>query len=189
MKSPGKTERELTVDMFVSLDGFAAGGDGTQNCFRPYFGPESGNFVQHVLDELHVMIVGRVTYQVLAKFWRSATGAGATRMNALPKVVFSKTLEEPLDWNNSRLAKRELADEILALKSEPGDPLRSVGSIDLVKQMMKLGLVDRLRLLVFPLVLGSSGREPLFSGYGETGLTLVGATVFDSKVVVLEYRA
>lgn len=188
MTSSAKVRRDLTVDMFVSLDGFAAGADGTQNCFRPYFGPQSGNFVQSVLDEPQVMIVGQVTYQVLSKFWRSATGASAARMNALPKVVFSNTLKEPLDWQNSRLSKRKLADELSALKNEPGDPLRSVGSINLVKQIMQLGLVDRLRLLVFPVVLGSNGKEPLFAGWEEATLTLVDTTFFDSKVVKLEYR-
>lgn len=188
MKSSAAVHRDLTVDMFVSLDGFAAGADGTQNCFRPYFGPQSGNFVQSVLDEPQIMIVGRVTYQVLSNFWRSATGAAAARMNALPKVVFSNSLEEPLDWENSRLTKRKLADELSALKNEPGDPLRSVGSINLVKQIMQFGLVDRLRLLVFPVVLGTNGTEPLFGGWEEATLKLVDTTVFDSKVVKVQYR-
>lgn len=134
------------------------------------------------------MLMGRVTCQHLSKYWRSASGAGAKRMNVLPKVVFSKTLQEPLDWNNSRLAKRNLADEILTLRHEPGDPLRFLGSIELVKQMLNLGLVDPLRLMVFPLVLGSNGQKALFPGDRETSLQLVGTTVLDSEVVVLGYR-
>lgn len=181
--------RELTVDMFVSLDGFTAGADGGQDCFRPYFGPEFGGYVQRVLDEPQLMIMGRVTYDVLAAFWPTATGEPATRMNSLPKLVFSNTpIKEPLRWNNARLARATLADEIGALKRKPGDPLRTIGSVSLVKQLRELGLVDRLRLLVFPVLLGTSGRKPMFDGYEETKLQLAASSVLDSGVVALEYR-
>ncbi len=181
--------RELTADMFVSLDGFAAGADGTQGCFGPYFGPDLHSYVERVLDEPQLLIIGRQTYDVLSRFWPSAKGESAARMNSLPKLVFSKTLvKKPLLWNNARLAKGNLADEIRALKREPGDPLRTIGSISLVKQLREVALVDRIRLAVFPLVLGSSGREPMFDGYNETRLRLVASTVLDGAVVLLEYR-
>lgn len=131
---------------------------------------------------------GDSAYEVFVNGQPLGSAGSAARMNALPKVVFSNSLKEPLDWQNSRLSKRKLADELSALKNEPGDPLRSVGSINLVKQIMQLGLVDRLRLLVFPVVLGSNGKEPLFAGWEEATLTLVDTTLFDSKVVKLEYR-
>src|SRR4029077_11436352 len=132
----GVAMRELTADLFISLDGFASGLD--QPPYFGYFG----------------------SYEVLAQLVPSATDEVSIRMNALPKLVFSSTLAEPLAWKNTRLVKRTVADEIGELKQQLGDPLRSIGSVSLVKSMMRLGLVDRLRLMVFPLILGSAGREP-----------------------------
>jgi dihydrofolate reductase len=109
-------------------------------------------------------------------------------MSALPKLVFSSTLKDPLAWKNTRLVKRAVADEIRALKQQPGDPLRSIGSISLVKSMIQLGLVDRLRLMVFPLILGSAGREPIFAGYPQASLELIDTKVLDSRLILLEYR-
>jgi dihydrofolate reductase len=109
-------------------------------------------------------------------------------MTELPKVVFSSTLKEPLVWKNTRLVKDSVADELRALKQQPGEPLRSIGSISLVKSMMQFGLVDRLRLIVFPVVLGVVGREPIYAGYPRTGLELIDTKVLDSRLIVLEYR-
>jgi len=86
------------------------------------------------------------------------------------------------------LLKGSLADEIMALKRQSGDPLRSIGSISLVKNMIQLGLVDRLRLMVFPLILGSTGREQIYTSYPQTGLELIDTKVLDSRLIVLEYR-
>lgn len=180
--------RELTVDMFVSLDGFAAGADGGQAWRFGYFGPEFAAYTQKVLDEPQVMIMGRVTYEIMARAWPSSPGPLAAPMNSHPKVVFSATLAEPLAWNNAQLARRGLVEQIRTLKAQPGDPLRSIGSITLVRQLMAAGLVDRLRLVVFPLVLGKSGREPVFAGYPETSLTLASTTILDSRLMICEYR-
>ena len=180
--------RELTADMFVSLDGFAAGADGGQSWTFGYFGPEFAAHAQKVLGEPQVMIMGRVTYEIMARAWPSSPDPLAGPMNSHPKLVFSSTLAEPLAWNNAQLAKHGPVEEIRALKAQPGDPLRSIGSIMLVRQLMAAGLVDRLRLVVFPHVLGQSGREPVFAGYPETSLTLAGTTVLDSRLVICEYR-
>jgi len=79
-------------------------------------------------------------------------------------------------------------DEIRALKEEPGDPLRSVGSLSLVKNLAELRLVDRLRLVVFPQILGATGREPILAGLPDIDLELVDNQVLDSRLVLLEYR-
>jgi hypothetical protein len=75
-----------------------------------------------------------------------------------------------------------------SLKRQSGDPLRSIGSITLVKSMLRLGLVDRLRLMIFPLILGEDGREPAFAGYPRAGLGLAATRVLDSRLVLLEHR-
>jgi dihydrofolate reductase len=178
--------RELTADLFISLDGFASGVD--QPPYFGYFGPDLETWVREHLHQPQLIIMGRVTYEALAQFVPSASDEVSSRMSALPKLIFSSTLAEPLSWKNTRLVKRAASDEITALKQERGDPLRSIGSISLVKSMMQLGLVDRLRLMVFPLILGSAGREPIYAGYQQAGLELINTKILDSKVILIEYR-
>ena len=178
--------RELTADLFISLDGFASGVK--QPAYFGYFGQQLGEWVSDHLDEPQVIIMGRVTYDALARFTPSATDPVSLRMSDLPKLVFSTTLQEPLSWKNTRLLKGNVADEIRALKRQQGDPLRSLGSVSLVKSMMQLGLVDRLRLMIFPVILGSVGREPIYSGYELKHLELVETKVLDSRLLLLEYR-
>jgi len=179
--------RELSADMFVSVDGFAAGADGSQGVFRSFGGPELGGYIQKVLNEPQVLVLGRVTYELLSSLWSGSPGPAAERMNQASKIVFSNTLAGPLDWN-ARPAKRDLQAEILALKRESGDPLRVIGSLTLVKAMMELALVDRLRLVVFPVVLGATGTQPMFGEYPQTNLELANATVLDGNVLALEYQ-
>jgi dihydrofolate reductase len=178
--------RELTADLFTSLDGFASGVN--EAAFFGYFGEELGKWVSDNLQGPQILIMGRVTYEAMAQFVPSATDPMSVRMTELPKLVFSSTLKQPLIWKNARLAKASVADEIKALKRQPGDPLRSIGSVSLVKSMLQLGLVDRLRLMVFPVILGTAGREPIYANYPRTGLELIDTKVLDSRLILLEYR-
>lgn len=109
-------------------------------------------------------------------------------MGELPKVVFSGTLEKPLEWSNSRLVKGDLVEEVRSLKAEGGDPLRTIGSISVVNSLLRAGLVDRLRLVMFPQILGETGREWIFDGLPDIDLELVGTDVQDGRLIVLEYR-
>jgi dihydrofolate reductase len=113
---------------------------------------------------------------------------GRDRMDELPKVVFSGTLEGPLGWGNSRLLRGDLVGEVRSMKAEGGDTLRTIGSLSVVKALMEAGLVDRLRLIVFPQILGETGREPIFAGLPDIDLELVGTNVLDDRLVALEYR-
>ena len=178
--------RELTADLFISLDGFASGVD--EAAYFGYFGSDLGNWVRDNLERDQVILMGRVTYEALARFSASATDEVSTRMSALPKVVCSSTLQEPLVWKNTLLAKGAVADEINALKQQEGDPLRCIGSIRLVKSLMKLGLIDRLRLVIFPLILGDTGKEPIYADYPRLPLKLINTKVLDSRLILLEYR-
>ncbi len=182
----GVTKREFIADLFISLDGFASGVN--EAPFFGYFGDGLGKWVHDHLNQRQLLVMGRITYEALASFAPSATDAMSLRMTELPKIVFSSTLKEPLNWKNTRLVATSAADEIRALKQKPGDPLRSIGSVSLVKRMMQLGLVDRLRLMVFPLVVGPGGREPIYAGYSRTGLELVDHKVLDLRIILLEYR-
>lgn len=107
-------------------------------------------------------------------------------MNELPKLVVSTTLKEPLAWSKSTLASD--LDEIRALKQQSGDPLRTIGSLSLVKNLLQNGLVDSLRLMVFPLILGDTGREPFSAEFPDIKLELVESKVLDARLLALEYR-
>jgi dihydrofolate reductase len=177
---------ELIADLFVSVDGFAGGED-----TGPFFGLGGPGLDRWIEDQFalpHVILMGRVTYEALAQLSSSATDEGSIRMTRQPKVVFSSTLREPLTWANTRLIGGDLVAEITKLKEQSAGPLRSIGSMTLVKSLLGLGLVDRLRLMVFPLTLGAAGREPAYADLPRTGLDLVGTTVLDNRLVLLEYR-
>ncbi len=178
--------RELIADLFVSLDGFASGA--SEAAFFGYFGLELGKWIGENLRKPQLLIMGRVTYQALSQFSPAGTDETSRRMSELPKLVFSKTLNGPLGWKNARVANGPLAEEIRSLKDEPGDPLRSIGSVSLVRSMIRSGLVDRLRLMVFPVILGDAGREAIFSDYSRTALELIATKVLDSRLMLLEYR-
>lgn len=178
---------ELIADLFVSLDGFAAGIDAGP--FFGYSGPELGRWVSDALGQPQLVVMGRITYQALAAISSPATDEVGMRMSELDKAVVSNTLAEPLAWANTRLIRGELGQAIGDLKRQSAVPLRSIGSLTLVRDMLRLGLVDRLRVAIFPLILGDAGREPAFAGHQRAGLELAGTTVLDSRVVLLEYRS
>ncbi len=178
--------RALIADLFISLDGFASGTN--EAAYFGYFGHDLGNWVREQLDERQVILMGRVTYEALARFAVSATDEVSVRMRELPKLVCSNTLHEPLAWSNTRLITGNVGDAIMALKQQEGDPLRCIGSMRLVRSLVKLGLIDRLRLMVFPLILGETGKEPMYVEYPRVPLELVGTKVLDSRLVSLEYQ-
>jgi dihydrofolate reductase len=175
--------RTLTADLFVTLDGFALG-EGAPAYFG-YFGPDLEHWIHGELAKPQTLLFGRITYQALAGMIQAATDEASRKMNDLPKAVVSNTLQEPLEWNNTQLLK---VDEIQALKEQSSDPIRTMGSISLVKSLLKGDLVDRLRLLVFPLILGETGREPIFSDLPDITLELLSTSVLDTRLVMLEYR-
>jgi dihydrofolate reductase len=178
---------QLTADLFVSADGYALG----ENT-GPYFGyggPDLDRWVEAQLSQPHLDVMGRVTYDALAAVSAASADPVSTRMTAQAKAVVSNTLREPLTWPNTRLIDGDVGAAITSLKRESDVPLRTVGSLTLVRSLFGLKLVDRLRLAVFPLVLGPDGREPAFAGYQRMGLDLVASTVLDGRTVLLEYRS
>jgi dihydrofolate reductase len=108
---------ELVADLFTSLDGHAYG-EGAPAYFG-YPGPDLERWIDDNLATPQVLLMGRVTYEMMSAIVRDQPVEGRDRMNELPKVVFSGTLAEPLEWNNSRLAKSDLVEEVRSLKAVP----------------------------------------------------------------------
>jgi dihydrofolate reductase len=175
----------LTVDIFVSVDGWA-GSDGLPAYFG-YLGPELEEWINTDGNAPQIAIMGRRTYEVLAELPEEARDEGWDEMVRMDKVVFSRTLRETT-WPNTRICGDDLATEITKMKAEHDVPLRTVGSLSLARQLVDAGLVDRLRLMTFPLLAGESGREAAFADVSSADLELVDHRVLDGRIVLLEYR-
>jgi len=135
------------------------------------------------------MLLGRVTYEALAAFWPHQPGGTpmVDYINSVPKYVVAATLEEPLEWNNSTLIKGDVAEEITELKRHPGKDITIIGSGALVRSLLRDGLLDELRLMVHPVVLG--GGKRLFEDGGDRkALELVDSRTFGTGVLYLTYR-
>lgn len=186
--------RKLIATLFASVDGFATGRDPDDMDWAiSYQGPETNQHTLDALRDIDLMVMGRVTYEIFATYWPTASpeeeGDFTDLMNTTPKVVFSKTLTEPLAWKNTRLNRGDLAVEIPKLKQQPGKDIGIGGSVELVRSLLRLGLLDRLQLQVYPVALGTTGTKPIFEGFDRTSLTLVDSRVLDGQVVLLDYQA
>ena len=114
---------------------------------------------------------------------------GLAAMTAMPKVVFSSTLERPLSWANTELVDGAAVEAVQDMKRRDSRPLRTVGSISLCRSLLEAGLVDRLRVVVFPVITGATGKDRLFDGYPDIALDLVDSRMFDGRLQLLEYVA
>lgn len=175
----------LTVDIFVSVDGWA-GSEGLPGYFG-YLGPELTEWITTELAVPQVMVMGRRTYEALAGLPEEARDESWERMAQLDKVVFSRTLQRA-DWPNTRICGLDLVDEIETMKAEGDVRLRTIGSLSLARQLIGAGSVDRLRLMTFPLLAGDSGREAFFANVASADLELVDYRVLDGRVLLVEYR-
>ncbi|MBD0357309.1 MAG: dihydrofolate reductase family protein [Rubrobacter sp.] len=186
--------RKVVVSEFVSVDGVVEDPGWT---FQ-FGSEEQEKFKFAELATSDALLLGRVTYEGFAAAWpnmmdqyegprREELKEYADMMNGYPKYVVSTTLEEPLGWNNSTLIKGDVAEEVSGLKRQPGRDNLIFGSGSLVNELMRRGLIDEYRLMVFPVVLGS-GQRLFGDGIEETVLELVGTDTFDTGVVVLTYR-
>lgn len=175
----------LTVDIFLSVDGWA-GSDGLPGYFG-YLGPELAEWITTELAAPQVVVMGRRTYEALAALPTEAHGESWDRTSELEKVVFSRTLQQAA-WPNTRICGEDLLDEIPRMKANSDIPLRTMGSLSVARQLTSAGLVDRLRLMTFPLIAGDSGREAAFTDMASADLELVDHRILDGRVLLVEYR-
>jgi dihydrofolate reductase len=180
--------RELGVDMFSTVDGFGSGGPRS----APYWGygaPGLFAWMHEQLAEEHVMLMGATSYRLMAEIVANGDDPTFPRMAELPKIVFSKTLKPPLTWANTAIIEEPVETAVPALKAEAdGLPMRTIGSPSLVRSLFRLGLVDRLRIMVFPMIHGVKGEGPVFAELPDFDLDLTGTSVIDDRLVLLDYR-
>ena len=108
-------------------------------------------------------------------------------MAEIPKVVFSTTLEPPLAWANTTVVAEDAVSALRTMKQDGSTPLRTMGSISLNKALLSEGLVDYLQLMVFPVVTGQTGLDPIFAEWPDLDLELVTSRTFDGRTQLLQY--
>jgi dihydrofolate reductase len=177
--------RKVVVSEFVSLDGVME----DPHLWTFQFGSEEQNHFKFAeMKTSDALLLGRVTYEGFAAAWPNMieqTGEYGVWMNDYPKYVVSTTLDT-VDWKNSSLIKKNIAEEITNLKEQPGKDILVFGSCDLVQSLIQLDLIDEYRLMVFPVVLGS-GKRIFGDGIDKKVLRLAETKTFTSGVVVLTY--
>jgi dihydrofolate reductase len=175
-----------TVDLFTTLDGFGSGP-------VAYWGKEGPELVEwHTRTFFagagETLVFGANTYRLMARFAAARGGdPDFEALSARRKLVISRTLEAPLTWANSTLIAEDALAAVPRLKAESPVPLRSHGSIAMNRALLAAGLVDRLAVLVFPVITGASGADPILAGLPDIDLELIDSRLFDGRVQQLVY--
>jgi dihydrofolate reductase len=178
--------RKLTASFFISLDGVVEAPD---KWHFPYFNDEMGAAVGEAIAASDSMLIGRHTYEEWAAFWPQQDPASdpfVSIMNETPKFVASTTLDK-VEWQNSTLLEGDLAEAVNELKAKPGKNIGMSGSATLVRSLLEKGLLDELRLLVHPLVVGK-GAKLFPEDTQAVNLELVDSRTFSTGVIDLTYR-
>jgi dihydrofolate reductase len=182
--------RTLSSFIATTLDGFYAGPNDEFDW--PNVDDEFYRFSISQMNDVDALLFGRRTYEMMASYWptpaaRQDDPTVARMMNSMPKIVFSTTLERA-DWENTRLLTGDLAAEVTGLKEQPGKDLIVFGSQVLTGNLIRLGLLDELRVIVNPVTLGQ-GKSMFRSMSGRVRLRLLQTRVFSgSGNVLLTYR-
>jgi dihydrofolate reductase len=176
----------------VTLDGVmeAPGGEPSHphtGWVFDFMGPEQENYKLAEVLEADAHLLGRVTYESFAGAWPERQGEFAEKINSMPKYVVSSTLSEPLDWENSTLLRGEIADGVEDLKQRHDGPILVAGSATLVHSLLENDLVDELRLMIFPVIVGG-GKRPFPDSRQKKSFKLTDTRSFDSGVAVHTYE-
>jgi dihydrofolate reductase len=183
--------REIVVSEFLTLDGVMEAPGGEPGHLHSgwvfeFAGPEQLQYKFDEVTEAESLLIGRVTYESFARSWPARSGDFADKMNAMPKHVVSTTLQNPT-WNNCTVINGDVPARIRQLKATGGGPVLVAGSRTLVHMLLQHDLVDELRLMIFPVTIGSGGR--LFPETSDkTVWQLDDSRAFPSGVVVQTYR-
>jgi dihydrofolate reductase len=182
----------IVVTEFVSLDGVMEDPGGAEDfehggwSFEFSRGEEGDKFKLDEAFQSEALLLGRVTYEGFAAAWPSRGGEFADKFNSMPKYVVSSTLEEP-DWNNSTVLEGDVVEEVSKLRQAVDGDIVVHGSARLVQTLVEHDLVDELRLMVFPVVLGS-GKRLFGDNSDKKPLRLVDSKMVGDGVAILTYQ-
>ena len=186
---------ELLVDFITSLDGYASA-DGWPG-FWGLQGPEYLAWLEEQPEVTYLM--GANTYRLMSGFAAGETPAGTDEFTAdeqdsvdgltrASKVVFFTSLEDPLTWANARLVRDDAVEEVRAMKEGGSGLISTIGSISLCRSLLRAGLVDRFRVVMFPVITGATGAERIYDGYPDVALDMTDSRTFDGRIQLVEYR-
>jgi dihydrofolate reductase len=176
---------ELLVDFITSLDGY-----GAAEGWPGWWGQEGPEYLAWLADQPegnYTVLMGATTYRLMYGF-ASSGEPGTDALAGMSKVVFSSTLPGPLEWANSTLITDDPVETLREMKATGSTSMRTIGSLSLCRSLLNAGLVDRFRVVVFPVITGSTGRDRIYDGYPDVLLEMVASRTFDGRLQLLEYR-
>ena len=186
---------DLLIDFITSLDGYASG-EGWPG-FWGLEGPEYLAWLGEQPDATYLM--GANTYRLMSGFsageipggqdeLRPEEEASVDHLTQASKVVFSSSLEGPLAWANSTLVRDDAVEAVRAMKSKESGLLSTIGSLSLCRSLLRAGLVDRFRVVMFPVITGATGAERIYDGYPDIALEMTDHRTFDGRIQLVEYK-
>ena len=186
---------ELVVDFITSLDGYASG-EGWPG-FWGLQGPEYLAWLEEQPEVTYLM--GANTYRLMFSFASGDVPEGAEEFNSdeenslgeltrASKVVFSKSLDAPLAWANSTLVRNDAVEVVREMKESGSKLMSTIGSLSLSRSLLSAGLVDRFRVVMFPVITGATGAERIYDGYPDVALEMTDRRTFDGRIQLVEYR-
>ena len=187
--------RELLVDFITSLDGYASG-----EGWPGWWGLQGPEYLAWLENQPKVTyLMGANTYRLMSGFAAGEAPAGTDGLSAeeegsiggltgASKVVLSASLEEPLTWANCTLVRDDATEAVRAMKAQGSGPLSTIGSLSLCRSLLRAGLVDRFRVVMFPVITGATGAERIYDGYPDVALEMIDSRTFDGRTQMLEYR-
>jgi len=176
---------ELLVDFITSLDGYGAA-EGWPGWWG-LEGPEYLGWLGEQPEGDYTILMGAKTYRLMSGF-ASEGEPGTDALAGMSKIVFSSTLKEPLEWPNTELIDRDAAEAVREMKDrDDARAMRTLGSISLCRSLLQAGLVDRFRVVVFPVITGKTGTDRIYDGYPDVALDLISSRTFDGRSQLLKY--
>jgi dihydrofolate reductase len=175
---------ELVVDFITSLDGYASA-EGWPGWWG-LEGPDYLAWLSENPDADYVLLMGANTYRLMQGFTKAGE-PGTDVLGGMSKVVFSNTLTEPLEWRNSTLVAGDAAEAVREMKVNGDRSMRTIGSLTLCRSLLEAGLVDRFRVVMFPVITGATGAERIYDGYPDVALEMTDSRTFDGQIQLVEY--
>jgi dihydrofolate reductase len=194
-ESKETTMSELLVDFITSLDGYASA-DG----WPGFWGLQGPEYLAWLGEQPEVTyLMGANTYRLMSGFAAGETPAGTDEFNTdeeasldgltrASKVVFSASLEAPLTWANATLVRDDAVEVVRSMKESGPDLMSTIGSISLCRSLLRAGLVDRFRVVMFPVITGATGAERIYDGYPDVALEMTDNRNFDGRIQLVEYQ-
>ena len=186
---------ELLVDFITSLDGNASA-----EGWPGWWGLQGPEYLAWLAEQPEVTyVMGANTYRLMSGFAAGETPAETDEfttdeeasvdgLTQASKVVFSASLDEPLTWANATLVRDDAVEAVRAMKADGAGLMSTIGSISLCRSLLRAGLVDRFRVVMFPVITGATGAERIYDGYPDVALDMIDHRTFDGRIQLVEYR-